>query len=41
MVSGRAFQFETPPPAFIAFDSKDEHAPSGDPVPIEYPPRLA
>ena len=41
IVSNWNFRVETIPPMVISFAALNEHAPSGDPVPIEYPPRLA
>ena len=35
------FRLETILPMITCFAALNEHAPSGDPVPIEYPPRLA
>jgi len=41
IVSSWAFQLAMLPTLLTAFTASNEHAPSGDPVPIEYPPRLA
>lgn len=41
IVSNGLFRLEMIPQMIISFAALNEHAPSGDPVPIEYPPRLA
>lgn len=41
IVSNWVFPLKTLPSVVTSFAAANEYAPSGDPVPIEYPPQLA